>query len=333
MTQKLLVIGAGPKALSLAGKAQVLKSLGFAGVPQVVIIDKRGVAAHWDGLSGFTDGHQHLGTPPEKDVGFPYRSGEWGAYNHEIDDRMLRFSWHRFKVLGDVVEPLFTWVDRGRLQPTHGEWANYLKWVAEQVEPDLVQGEVIEISVTDRGKWSLAIRDESGAVKHLEGDGLVITGPGSVKENITTMDRVFNPVTFWPNVGRFQNQGLDFCVAGVGETAGAIVAAAVRRLGLDSRVFVVSPHGFIYSRGESLLENRVYSDPSNWDEIAPNHRREFIRRTDRGVFSVAVQGVINASHVPVLCLPGRANLDSLRPSDHGGVRVEVQYEGTVREHE
>ncbi len=332
MPQRLLVIGAGPKALAIAGKAQVLSELGFANVPQVVIIDKLEVAANWDGQHGFTDGRQNLGTPPEKDIGFPYRSGEWAELNNQVDDRMLRFSWHRFKVLGDSVEPLFTWVDRGRLQPTHGEWANYLRWVAGQLAYEWHQGEVKKIALTKNGKWKLTVVNSAGDSQSIEGDGVVISGPGAVDAR-TTISKVFNPVTFWPAVGTFQGEGLDVCVVGVGETAGAMVAALAKRLGVDSRVFVISPHGFIYSRGESLLENRVYSDPSNWEDIAAKHRKEFIRRTDRGVFSVAVQEEINASHVPVLCLPGRADLDKLRPSDHNGIRVEVSYEGASRQYE
>lgn len=38
-----------------------------------MLIEQRAVA-DWHGTDGWTDGEPHLGTPPEKDIGFPYRS-------------------------------------------------------------------------------------------------------------------------------------------------------------------------------------------------------------------------------------------------------------------
>src|SRR2546430_530669 len=32
------------------------------------------------------------------------------------------------------------WIDRGRTRPTHREWSQYLRWVAEQVELELCVG-------------------------------------------------------------------------------------------------------------------------------------------------------------------------------------------------
>src|SRR5690606_324937 len=74
MTRTLLVIGAGPKALAVAAKARVLSDLGLP-APRIVVIDQHAVAANWLPLGGWTDGRHRLGTSPEKDIGFPYRSG------------------------------------------------------------------------------------------------------------------------------------------------------------------------------------------------------------------------------------------------------------------
>ncbi len=73
----LLVLGAGPKAVAIAAKRHVLAKLGYP-VPHVQIVDRQGVASHWSGKAGFTDGNQLLGTRPEKDIGFPYLSACWG---------------------------------------------------------------------------------------------------------------------------------------------------------------------------------------------------------------------------------------------------------------
>jgi len=69
----LAVLGAGPKALAIAAKANVLRDLGLGSI-DVVLIEQRAVAADWRGTDGWTDGEPLLGTPPEKDIGFPYRS-------------------------------------------------------------------------------------------------------------------------------------------------------------------------------------------------------------------------------------------------------------------
>ena len=83
-TPTLLVVGAGPKAVAIAAKRQMLAKLGYP-VPHVRIIDRKGVATHWIGKAGYTDGHQFLGTRPEKDIGFPYLSACWGV--QEVEPR------------------------------------------------------------------------------------------------------------------------------------------------------------------------------------------------------------------------------------------------------
>src|SRR5947207_4297638 len=80
-TSTLLVLGAGPKAVSIAAKRHMLAKLGYP-VPHLHIIDRQGVASHWSGQAGFTDGNQFLGTRPEKDIGFPYLSACWGDKAH-----------------------------------------------------------------------------------------------------------------------------------------------------------------------------------------------------------------------------------------------------------
>lgn len=66
-TPTLLVVGAGPKAVAITAKRHMLAKLGYP-TPHVRIIDRQGVATHWTGKAGFTDGHQFLGTRPKKDI-------------------------------------------------------------------------------------------------------------------------------------------------------------------------------------------------------------------------------------------------------------------------
>ena len=68
---------------------------------------------------------------------------------------------------------------------------------------------------------------------------------------------------------------------------------------------MVTSRGVLYSRGESYEENRFYSDPGDWPQLAEAHRREFLERTDRGVFSPQAEAILNASH-GLRTLAGRA---------------------------
>jgi len=62
-----------------------------------------------------------------------------------------------------------------------------------------------------------------------------------------------------------------------------------------STIDVLTSRGVLYSRGESYEENRYYSDPGDWPALAESHRREFLERTDRGVFSLQAEAFLNAS--------------------------------------
>jgi len=85
---RLIVLGAGPKAIAITAKSAVLKDLGWS-VPNIVVLEKNNVAAHWSGEYGFTDGKQLLGTPPEKDIGFPYVSTCWWLSNETVNENII----------------------------------------------------------------------------------------------------------------------------------------------------------------------------------------------------------------------------------------------------
>src|SRR5579875_725278 len=93
---RLIVLGAGAKAVALSAKAAVLRDLGHP-VPEIVVVEPAEVASAWTPASGMTSGDLILGTPPEKDVGFPYLSARtWpggaasGPYGAAADTEMYR---------------------------------------------------------------------------------------------------------------------------------------------------------------------------------------------------------------------------------------------------
>jgi len=94
-------------------------------------------------------------------------------------------------------------------------------------------------------------------------------------------------------------------VIGSGETAASIVISVLSRSHKGSTVDVVAVRGVLYSRGESYDENRYFSDPGDWPRLAESHRREFIERTDRGVFSLQAEAVLNQAR-SYRALAGRA---------------------------
>ena len=132
--RRLIVIGAGPKGVGIAAKQAVLRKSSWQ-VPEVVVVDEIGVAANWTGQNGYTDGRQLLGTPPDKDVGFPYSSDHWGPTNHAVNQSMLYLSWDAYLMTGAGEDAMTyaSWIDRGRPQPSHRQWADYLVWVADRV--------------------------------------------------------------------------------------------------------------------------------------------------------------------------------------------------------
>ena len=351
-TSILLVVGAGPKAVAIAAKRYMLAKLGYC-VPHVRIIDRQGVATHWTGNAGFTDGHQFLGTRPEKDIGFPYLSACWGdkELSRAVAKEMVHLSWQSFLI--DQWR-YADWIDRGRTRPTHREWSHYIQWVAEKVEVELYVGEVTGIATTpDQQHWCLTCHPgEGGAAFTVTGDGLVMTGPGTpltIPGQPKAHPRIMDGASFWLRSEEFAQlrshvtQPLNIGVIGTGETAAAIVVALVDALRDSAFIEVISPYGVIYSRDEGFEENRLFSDPdgrlanllgdhqhaANWLQLSERDRREFVRRTDRGVFSLkAMEELSNAENV-------RSVLGTVRRIDANdtSVRVESEYDGKMQHDE
>ena len=326
----LAVVGAGPKAMAIVAKAAALASLGFA-VPEIHVFERATVGAHWTGASGHTSGRQPLGTPPDKDVGFPYASASWGrGLDAAVDAAMQRFSWQAFLTdLGTFAD----WVDRGRPAPEHRQWARYLGWVAERAQAafTLHRGDVRSVG-RRCGRWHLTWAPaDGGAAQVLRADGLVLTGPGPATwpAGTPSHERLLTPETFWPKLGEIAGARGRVAVVGAGETAAAIALALAEQGGPGLDVVIVSPHGMAYSRGESYRENRVYTDPAagGWETLSAEHRREFVRRTDRGVFSQqALKALDQADNVELVA--GRVAGATL--SEAGTPVLEVRYGEATR---
>jgi mycobactin lysine-N-oxygenase len=182
----------------------------------------------------------------------------------------------------------------------------------------------------------------------LLGDGLVMTGPGTplaVPGQPKEHPRIMDGATFWQRIEEFTllrsqvQKPLNIGVIGTGETAAAIVVALANELRNSAYIEVISPYGVMYSRDEGFEENRFFSDPdgklanlvgdhkhaANWVQLSERDRREFVRRTDRGVFSLNAMGEISKAENVRSVLGTVLRL-------HAGeatVRVESEYDDTT----
>jgi mycobactin lysine-N-oxygenase len=280
----LAVIGAGAKAIAIAAKAAELRAMGVD-APDVVVVERSGVAANWQSGGGWTDGNHRLGTGPEKDVGFPYRSSLVPRRNAELDERMTRHSWQAYLVAtGQFAE----WIDRGRPAPTHRRWSQYLRWVADDVGLSVVQGEVRRISVDDY-RWTLHTEETTVAA-----DGVVVTGPGQPERSVLPGNpRVMSIAQFWHRAAQHERISAErVAVIGGGETAASMLNELFGHR--VSTITVISPSVTLFTRGESFFENTLFSDPTGWTSLTLAERRDALARTDRGVFSARVQDALLA---------------------------------------
>jgi mycobactin lysine-N-oxygenase len=288
VTGTLAVVGAGAKAVAVAAKAAELRDMGVD-VPEVVAVEKTGVAANWQADGGWTDGQHRLGTSPEKDVGFPYHSTLVPRRNAELDERMTRHSWQQYLIsTGQFAE----WIDRGRPAPTHRRWSQYLRWVAGSVEMNVVSGEVRGISVdteTGEPRWALHTPDRT-----VVADGVVITGPGQPERSILPGNpRVLSIAQFWHRAAQHDLICAErVAVIGGGETAASMLNELFRHR--VSTITVISPQVTLFTRGEGFFENTLFSDPTGWTSLTMGERRDAMMRTDRGVFSARVQEALLA---------------------------------------
>lgn len=279
MTARLAILGAGAKAVAVAAKAAMLRDMGAA-TPEIVAVEQTAVAANWVAGGGWTDGQHRLGTSPEKDVGFPYRSTILPGRNAELDQRMMRLSWQSYLV---AIGRFGEWVDRGKPAPTHETWAGYLRWVADAVALNVVDGEVVRLSL-DGQSWLLHTGDDTVAA-----DAVMITGPGQPDRSVLPgHPQVLSIAQFW------QLSALDeridaerVAVIGGGETAASMLNELFKHR--VSTITVISPQATLFTRGESFFENRMFSDPTDWAGLTIAERRDVMARTDRGVFSARVQ--------------------------------------------
>lgn len=332
----LIVVGAGAKAAGIATKVHILNSLGLVRI-SLKIVEGTEVAASWKGLNGMTSGEEPLAVTPIKDVGFPYRSHvEFGEAGEAIDAALSSFTWQQYMI---GKRRYARWVDAGSPPVRHRDYGEYLTWVLGRASEGIthVRGRVTEVSLDEgRERWVVEV-DESGGSSRHAGAALVLTGPGvhrSFPHEPAVASRVFHCDSKRSEFAHIpEEEQCDVAIVGGGESA---LSATMFLRGLRPRCrFTIYTPMLPMSRGESFLENRVFSDPDEveWGSLDLQTRRDFVKHSDRGVF--------DPPSLAAIAYDDRCRFVTGRVTDVGsgatGERVRLDYEspeGVVsREHD
>jgi len=279
---KLAVVGGGPKAAALAAKADALARTSGSRFA-ITVFEPLEIGANWAGNEGYTDGRQPLCTPSERDIGFPYRSGASADLF-----LMEHYSWPRYCVENRTYS---RWVDKGCQPASHSVFSAYLKWVVGKSTAEVVRAAVVRATV-QRGMWKLTVKQGKSTTTWDEGfDGLVITGPGPPRRvpGIVKHRDVFDGRSFWLNRESIKARlrpgtpETQIVVIGGGGAAAAILAWLCRNGFGDNETQLVADQAALFSRGESVFENSIFTNDNLWKKMSIENRNAFFERLNRGV--------------------------------------------------
>jgi mycobactin lysine-N-oxygenase len=283
----LIVVGAGAKAAGIATKIHIVNRLGLADL-SVLIVEGTEVAASWKGRNGMTSGEEPLAVTPIKDVGFPYQSHvEFGEAGEAIDAAMAEFTWQQHMI---ARRRYARWVDAGSPPVRHRDYGEYLTWVLGRATEGVehLSARVTQVKLDEAGERWMVEAEESGGTSAHAGRALVLTGPGihrAFPHEPAVADRVFHCDSRRDEFAHIpEDERRDVAIVGGGESA-LSATMFLRGMRPDCRFTIYTPM-LPMSRGESFLENRVFSNPDavEWESLDEQTRRDFVKHSDRGVF-------------------------------------------------
>jgi mycobactin lysine-N-oxygenase len=283
----LLVLGAGAKGTAIAMKAHVLNSVGLGPV-RVTVVEAAGPAAAWRDGEGVTSSREILGLGPLKDVGFPYEGTRaFGAAGAAVDRGALLFSWQHYL----VEEGRFAaWIDANSPAVQRRVFGAYLAWVLARATEGVgvVHGRVARVSLEQGAqRWLVDVDGEEGPVR-FACKAFALTGQGAARaipHDAQAAPRVLDCESGRMQIARVPSeQSSEIAIVGGGESALSCIEFA-RSHCPDAQLTVYTAN-LPMSRVESFLENRIFSRPDevDWTSLSVAARREFVTRSDRGVF-------------------------------------------------
>ena len=173
----------------------------------------------------------------------------------------------------------------------HREYGRYLAWVLSRASEgvSLVHARVTRVSLSRarRDRWLVDVAGPSGPQRY-GCEALALTGPGVHRLLAHDPDagpRIFHCDSRRSEFARIPTpQRCDIGIVGGGESA--LSCVAFLRAFRPNAQLTIYTTSLPMSRGESFLENRVFSNPDDvaWDALDLESRRDFVRHCDRGVF-------------------------------------------------
>ncbi len=326
----LIIVGAGAKAAGISTKVHILNSLGLAEL-SVKVIEGTEVAASWKGRNGMTSGEEPLAVTPIKDIGFPYQSHiEFGEAGEAIDAALAQFTWQQHMI---STRRYARWVDAGSPQVRHRDYGEYLAWVMARATEGIehLHARVTQVTLDEAGERWVVEAEEDGGKSRCAGRSLVLTGPGihrAFPHEPAVAERVFHCDSKREEFARIpEDRRCDVAIVGGGESA-LSATMFLRGLRPECRFTIYTPM-LPMSRGESFLENRVFSNPDTveWEALDQRTRRDFVKHSDRGVF--------DPPSLAAIAYDDRCRFVTGRVTDVGeagggeGVRLEYESPGGV----
>lgn len=338
---EIAVIGGGPKAAAIAAKASVLNEQNKASI-RVTIFEPHSIGANWAGANGYTNGQQRLCTVAERDVGYPYTT----MLDPAVDEAMwIRYSWTSYLHTNpNGYDTGYSgWVDSGRKPPLHCHYADYLRWVVDRAAPAQVEKAVTGL-VAKEGKWRLRAQNAKGdAILHPKKfEAVVVTGPGPARElpvvEIGDAKRpktsMYNGHDFWQRLDQVRarltealakmrlDSDSSIVIVGAGGTGASILSWLVANGARDFPIHIVANQASLYTRVDSVFENRLFTDEDQWKRLSRNSRRTFFDRVNRGVvWASVIDQVSSASKLEMV--DGRAQQLEVKLRSDGTTQMEL----------
>jgi mycobactin lysine-N-oxygenase len=330
----LLIVGAGAKATAIASKVHFINQLGLGPI-SLTIVEGTEPAASWLGRNGMTSGEEPLAVTPIKDIGFPYQSfREFGEAGEALDSAVMSFSWQQHMI---GRRRYARWIDAGSPSVRHRDYGEYLVWALSRASDgvSLIEGRVTAVTLDEGRRWRVEVEGGSGTSHHA-GGALVLTGPGvhrGFPHEPAVASKLFHCDSRRDEFARLPgDREVEVAVVGGGESA---LSCVMFLRGIRPRAsYTIYTPMMPMSRGESFLENRVFSNPDEveWSDLDLETRRDFVKHSDRGVF--------DPPSLAAIAYDDRCRFVTGRVNHVGGAdrdRVRVEYEapggGAAAEHD
>jgi mycobactin lysine-N-oxygenase len=252
------------------------------------------------------------------------------------------FSWPAY--LLSQPQAFSQWVDAGRKPPLHREFAQYLSWAVERSKAEVVTAEVSRLSLDSQGsKWQVWKKGSSGDhfASRRTFDGVVVSSPGPDKKLTLSEPSalVFTGQDFWRRTRDLQaifnehrndekksKTAFEIAIIGAGGTAAAIWAWLTRSGFRDVRISLVAPQAALFTRGDSVFENRLFSDETLWRRLSPESQEAFFRRLNRGVVWATVMDQVETA-TALNFVDGRVETIQVNPRVDVPLQLDVVRDG------